>query len=491
MLLAFVPPLTFDPVWWRVDDPDHPDAIARSATGSILAAPPTDGTPYRRESVPVPDAWDSEAVTVTNADVWHADGLTGAGVSVAVFDLGWFAGNTDPAEVGDVVTHDCFTSPSCLPEIDVWRPNLALEGGAHGWACAEVIHDIAPDATLHLVRANSFTMYENAVAWAVSEGIDVVSMSLSFYNDSFYDGTGPHDRLMRDVEAAGVLFVKSAGNTALQHWSGPFTDADTDGLLDGDAGDGMLVDLPGDDATVFVAWNQFDRCGDTDLDAALLDLDGRIVLESEAVQLPEDPSGEGPQCSPTERLQGATPGPGVYRIEVRQRRGSRVGLEVDVQTRTGELLSPTASGSTSDPAAHPLAATVGAVRASRYWDGAPEVFSSGGPTNGGVPKPDVFGPDGLSTAAFGPTGFYGTSASTPAVAGLVALVLEDDPSLTPREAFERVQGWAHDTGDVAGRARLPARDPSAPGCGRHPLVLAIPLLSLWLPRRRLRTTEEP
>jgi hypothetical protein len=129
MLLALVPPATFDPSWWRVDDPDRPDAIARSATGSILAAPPTDGTPYRRESVPVPDGFESEALGVTNADVWHADGLTGDGVSVAVFDIGWFGGTTDPDEVGEVVTHDCFTSPSCLPPIDVWRPNLALEGG--------------------------------------------------------------------------------------------------------------------------------------------------------------------------------------------------------------------------------------------------------------------------------------------------------------------------------------------------------------------------
>jgi hypothetical protein len=488
MLLALVPPV-FDPVWWRVDVPDHPDAITHSATGAVLASPPTDGTPYRRESIAIPDGWETEGSEITNADLWHADGVTGEGVDVAVFDVGWFAGDTDPAAAGEVITHDCYTSPSCLPEIDIFRPNLADEGGNHGWACAEVVHDVAPGVTLHLVRADSFTMYENAVAWAISAGIDIVSMSLSYYNDSFYDGTGPHDTLIRDLEAADVLMVKSAGNTALQHWVGPFDDTDGDGLLDGDAGDGLYVDLPGNDATVFVAWDQYGpRCGDTDLDAFLVDLEGRIVLERTNAQEPA--VADGPQCAPVERLAGAIPGPGIYEIQVRHTRGSRVGLRVDVQTRVGDLLHPVAAGSTPDPASHPLVAAIGAVRTVRYWDGAPEPFSSVGPTNAGDPKPDLLGPDGLSTAANGPAGFYGTSASAPAFAGLLALAMADDPSLTPRQAFERLQGWAHDAGDGAGRARLPTRSPTSGGCGGHPLVLAIPLLSLWSPRRRLRLTEE-
>ena len=87
-------------------------------------------------------------------------------------------------------THDCYGHRSCDLPIDTIRPTYRHETGGHGIACAEVIHSIAPGAELHLVRVNGLTTLENAADWAVREGIDLVSMSMSFFNESFYDGTG-------------------------------------------------------------------------------------------------------------------------------------------------------------------------------------------------------------------------------------------------------------------------------------------------------------
>ena len=86
---------------FRVDDPDYPNAVARSRTGAVIIGPPPPGTPYRWEPIGEPDIWRAtEALEVTNADLWHDSGLTGKGVKIAVFDIGWFEGDADPSEIG-------------------------------------------------------------------------------------------------------------------------------------------------------------------------------------------------------------------------------------------------------------------------------------------------------------------------------------------------------------------------------------------------------
>jgi MYXO-CTERM domain-containing protein len=78
-------------------------------------------------------------------------------------------------------------------------------------------------------------------------------------------------------------------------------------------------------------------------------------------------------------------------------------------------------------------------------------FSARGPTADGRIKPDVAGPgSGTTTVQFGTTdqyvGFSGTSAATPLVAGLVALVLEARPTLTAQELAELLRSTASQAG---------------------------------------------
>lgn len=473
----------------RVDDPHHPDAIAVSATGALLLGPPSPGVPWRWETVAEPDMLAPEAVEVTHADLWHADGLTGKGVKIAVFDLGWFAGEADPSVVEPYQTHDCWAHPSCELPIDIYRPRLASEDGAHGWACAEVVRAIAPDAELHLVRVNAFTQFENAAAWAIREGIDVITMSMSFYNASFYDGTGSFAEPVEALERHGVLLVTSAGNDGRAHWRGPFLDVDGDGRMDLDGANGLDVWLSAGPRTLYLNWNQHGRCGDTDLDIYVYDADRNIVGRSEGVQ-----ERGADQCQPVERVRAHAQEDGWYRVEVVHKAGTAAHLEVDLLGRGGVAFGTNQpEGSVVDPASHPLAVAVGAVRASNYLRGSVEAFSSRGPTSAGLAKPDIAGPNGVSTHAIGAGGFFGTSASSPAVAALVALILEDDPSLTPRQAFTRLQGWAldHRPGFSqpdprwgAGKARLPVRDPVELPCGRRPLVMPLLFLPFWWRRRR-------
>ena len=85
--------------------------------------------------------------------------------------------------------------------------------------------------------------------------------------------------------------------------------------------------------------------------------------------------------------------------------------------------------------------------------GAIEPFSGRGPTTDGRVKPDLVGPDGTSSSIYGPangclSGFLGTSAATPHVAGAAALVLDAQPGLGPTD----VQGILEQRATPAGAA---------------------------------------
>ncbi len=477
----------------RVDEPDHPLALISSSRGSMLAEPPGDDIPWRRVSIPEVDgysAWEAEGALQT--DAWVAAGYDGAGVRVAVFDVQWFNAATRPEELGEIETWDCGAHDSCELPMDTLRPWHSYEEGSHGVACAEVIRDLAPGVELHAVRVNGLTTLENAVAWAVRHDVDLVSMSMSMFSESFYDGTGAVNELMGDLADAGVLMVTSAGNYATEHWLEEFRDDDLDGWHEFEGSSEYLpIYLSGGGRRrVLVNWDQYHHCGDTDLDVYVWADSGELVGRSEDRQGEESDG-----CHPSESVSAYAEEDGWYYMQIRRAAGDPA-LRFSIFTRGGDIWQAMEEGSISDPGTHPSVFTVGAVRATSYLSAQAESFSSRGPTHGGLAKPDIAGPDGLSSSVYGETGFYGTSASTPAVVAALAILMSADPELGPYEAAERLRSYAlsdratwdaPDTALGAGYARLPPLDERHRGCGDRPLIL--PVL-LWWPfvglRRRLR-----
>lgn len=482
---------------YRVDVPNYPGALSSSEHGSMLSTPPTDGTPWRWAAIGQPDAivptgdivaW--EALEAMGIPRWHDAGYDGSGVKIAVLDVQWYGTDIDDVELGMMETHDCFVHPSCEQPIDTIRPTFSFETGAHGLACAEVIRDIAPGATLHLVRVSGLTTMENAVAWAIREDIDIISMSLSFFNESFYDGTGDINGLLNQLTAAGILMVTSAGNYADQHHRDTFTDRNQDGFHDFTEPEGLSVYLPQGRSTMYLLWDQFRSCGRTDLDMYVMNTQGDVVGWSADGQSIDQDS-----CFPGERLSAYAEEEGWYYINIKHA-GGAADARFDVHTRRGSLLEPVVEGSITDPGTSPLALTVGAVRATQYTTADVESFSSQGPTNGGLAKPDLAGPNGLSTSVYGPTGFYGTSASTPAVVGALALVMSREPNIDSLTAAQRLRSWAlridgaptwapANSGEGAGRAHLPDPDLLDGGClGRQQALVALPLAWIIAGMRR-------
>jgi len=485
----------------RVDVPDLPGAVASSEYGSVFEGDPgLAGVVGRPEALAEVDLVEATgALQALDASPWHAAGHTGAGVKIAVFDSQWRDWEALERELSPVSTHDCFDHRSCAQPLDSYLRYTS--SGRHGVACAEVIRDIAPDADLYLVRVTSLTSLENAVAWAIREDIDIISMSLSFFNESMYDGTGPVNRPMDDLAAAGVLMVTSAGNYAEEHWMGRFSDTDRDGIHEFAPGDeGTWVYWDAGSRRLDVTWNDWDRCGDTDLDVYVYDETDALVGKSVRDQLLPDDRADDQGCSPVERVTVNVRDTGWHRVVVHRKRGD-ADPTIHLFARAGELYTPVVEGSIVDPGTHPSVLTVGAVRRDDYLFAPPESFSSWGPTVNGIPKPDIAGPDGLSTVTYGDSGFFGTSAATPAVAGALAVTMSRTPGMSAWEAADELKAWAesdratwdgHDPALGAGKARLPALSGADSGCGFGrilPMVVLLPGLGLRRRSRRTRRTR--
>jgi hypothetical protein len=160
----------------------------------------------------------SEGVSLTKASTWHTAGHTGAGVNVAVFDLG-FTGWQSLQASGDLPSGSNLVAKD-YSSIYSFSPDTA--GLAHGAACAEIVRDMAPDSRLYMYAfgtdvelGNAIDDYRSAVA-----GLRVATMSVVFANAGPYDGTGPINTMINNAQSSGILWVNSAGNNQRAHWSG-------------------------------------------------------------------------------------------------------------------------------------------------------------------------------------------------------------------------------------------------------------------------------
>lgn len=472
--------------------------------------------PYATSVDPGP----SQAVAASGADAWHAAGQTGAGVKLAVIDLGFgtaqeYSSELDAGHLGagtQLENEDCTDS-----DLDP----TPWTGDSHGLAVAEVAQQQAPGAQLYLYCVASPEGLSQAVLSLTAAGVPIASSSLGWYLDSRGDGTGVAGSVASSVRYArqhGVLWVNSAGNEVPQHYSGRLADSHGDHYLD--MGGTSLDDYPYESNFYFTAPGS--AAAPTGLDfffqwdewpAAA----HRLTLEAYGVQCTADfGSGGFDDCQgqtlPTRTATNATGGqPGleidttndtgfvqIWELDVHFPGTFTAGLRYDLFAAGDsyydssdlscatyddagfctQFSAPAQNGSLLVPANSPYALSVGAVDAGSGFggdDGATgslEPYSSQGPTISGRVAPDLAGWDGLSSDVSDfASGFYGTSAAAPSVAGAAALVEGANPALDAAQvqAFleQRAQGGApaNPPTDQTGHGTLTLGDPPPAGSG--------------------------
>ena len=418
----------------------------------------------RYPHVPRPKAV-SQGLSLHGADAYQAAGYDGSGTHVGVLDVGFDGWDALPNDL-----------PVFGAGAVSWAPSIGGPGSnVHGTACAEIIHDLAPGAALSLANFGTGVEFDSQLQWLVDNGVDVVSASIGWDNIYPIDGTGWYAQVVDYYHSQGILYVAAAGNEGQQYWVGPWSDADSDGNHDflANASQNTLVlwDNTGypeweitDPIWVTARWTEpFGGSSfDLILDVYIADPADPTTVVTALATGDEVQDGAG---DPLERASYTATLPADQLIVARLSKyapsqaapaglwvkvHAGASLPVEYQVRAGSLSTPSDANN---------ALAVGAVQQNDLYI-AP--YSSEGPTDDGRDKPDVFGISHVDTESYGPwvsdpmePGFNGTSAATPHVSALAALLLDETPSLTNNALWGALVGNVDTTaiqggGDTAG-----------------------------------------
>ncbi|MBD3235405.1 MAG: S8 family serine peptidase [Candidatus Eisenbacteria bacterium] len=351
----------------------------------------------------------SEGLEEIGASAYITAGQGGAGIKVAVLDIGFTGAH---ALLGSELPAD--TRMRAFYGSPAGQGDLSGGGSAHGTACAEIVHDVAPEAALYLVNANSATELDAAVRWLREEGVDIISHSVGWFFGPG-DGTGTLHEIVGGAIDDEIVWVNAAGNQAQAYWEGDFTDTDSDGWHEFAPGDASITASHGggDAVTYVLTWDRWPYSSDLAFD-----------LEVRENGLPGASSFADYAGYPyAYRELDYTPRRTDSRLDVRiQRTAGSAPAHLRLFRVDGGALPEhgLSQGSIVLPADGAHVLSVGAYR---VGEGFLEEFSSRGPTLAGIAKPEICGPDAVSTASSVPGLFAGTSAACPHVAGALALLL--------------------------------------------------------------------
>lgn len=354
---------------------------------------------------------------------WHAKGLRGKGLKVAVLDSGFHQYKTQLGKsLPDKVITRSFRTDG----------NLEAKESQHGILCAEIVHTLAPDAEILLANWEPCqpASFLEAVRWAIESGARIISCSIIMPTWSDGEGGGPIHTELRKLVGDGskrgdVLFFASAGNTADRHWCGIFTETGRGWHDWGKGIDNHL--LPWSENTVSV-----EMCTSQDADLEL-------VVENLASERVEGRCRlfQGEHRTAVVRF---VPKPtGRYAVRIRAV-GKATSERFHLYVLGANLRQSLSAGSISFPGDGPEVVTLGAVEADERRAG----YSSCGPNSAQL-KPDLTALVPF-VSAFRERPFSGTSAAAPQAAGLAAILWAKRPQGTACEIRDFLVKASRDLG---------------------------------------------
>ncbi len=392
-------------------------AAARAAGGGMAETDPDDPG----AAVAARGAVRSEGFERVGADALQALAGDGAGVTIAVLDLGFGSARIPSLQAKRELP------PSARLETRSFDATWGLAGRNaygnatnHGELVAQTVFDYAPAAQYVFVNYHTEQDFQAAVDWLIQRRPDVVVHSNSFIEGPF-DGSGAAAQAVDRAAAAGIAWVNSAGNYAERHWEGQWADADQDDALDWPTTPGWTFQVDaGKPITFALTWDQPDGAEVSDLD---------LVLEERTaaggwseVRASRDSQAAGARSA--ERFTGVPSGDGgEFRVRVVLAAGPPPPGRITLFSREipMDALGDPAPGSVPTPGDADGSITVGAVD---WTNNGLKSYSSRGPTDDGRMKPDITAPTNTRVlTATGPRSVGGTSNAAPNAAGAIALII--------------------------------------------------------------------
>ena len=403
----------------------------------------------------------SEGVALIRAPENHAADAKGQGVKVAVID-GGFKGADKLRD--DIPARRWFR--------DYTHTGIYAGTNAHGTACAEIVHDVAPEAELYLYKVVDIVDLENAKDRCIQNGVAIVNYSATWVGEGFGDGRGLICDIVNDAADNGILWVNAVGNYAQKHYAGFWHDSDDDNRHNFADGDDMVsfVAEIGDLIRVTLTWDDWPiTTADYDLYLYRQDASGNIKEVSKST----DVQGDG--GAPVEFIEYFAVQEGTYGISV-VRVGEAEPKELRVWSWHHDIEYPIPAGSLGIPSDARGALSVGAIHHYQWDLGTVASYSSRGPTADGRIKPDLVAPSGVTTASYGVDRLFGgTSAAAPHVAGAAALLKSANPALSRDDLWQALVESAVDLG-------APGKDDST-GYGKLVLSVSAPQIADVSPGR--------
>jgi subtilisin family serine protease len=450
----------------------------------------------------------SEGDTALNAATARSTfGVDGSGVTVGILSdsynhLGGAATGVAGGELPGPGNPCGYTTPVNVLQDDT------LHGSDEGRAMMEIVHDLAPGASLSFATADFgiFAAADNIRALR-DAGADVIADDVTFVGEPMFQ-EGPIGTAIDDVTSSGVSYFSSAGNSNIS------VSAQEDGSYEAPSyrpttcptsvsafGEGDCHDFyppasaadngadytlaPGGYLVVDLQWAEPWNGVTTDLDLFLIDGTTGTVLDSSVnrnvtnTQEPVEAIGNYVNNTGApknvEVVIGRYSGTATPRLKYVLLRSSGV-TSVEYPTSSGgDIVGPTIFGHNGDRNAITTAAVdVRYLSMPDYYTSPGPVTYYFGPADGTntaallsspevLSKPDLAAVDCVQTSFFPASGYYfcGTSAAAPHAAAVAALMLARYPSLTPAQVLARLNATARavpsgGTADLVGAGLIDA-----------------------------------
>jgi subtilisin family serine protease len=425
--------------------------------GDVAALPETTRLRAPDYCVTLTGSVTTEGDAILRADSVRALGYTGAGVKVGI--------------ISDGVDSLAFAVASGdLPANVEVIPGFAGNGD-EGTAMLEIVHDLAPGASLAFASGFPTALdTENAINALRAAGCDVICDDIGIFTSPYFED-GPVAQTAQAAVDNGVFYCAAAGNHSRKHYEADFSDlgqrteaGQTFNNVHDFGGGDYLVDLTlisGYRVDIEFQWsNRFGAATD-DYDMRLSD--GTNILATSAKLFGNN--------DPIERLRYTPSSNGTGYILINRSSGGAARLEFFILDPFN-LITPfehvVGVGSIVGHQSAPGVFAVGAIAANDPGYDNVESFSSQGPCLIYYPtlvnrnKPEACGIDRVSVTGVGfVTPFPGTSAAAPHIAGVAALLLQARPGTTPAVLRNALQAGAADIEApgydfVAGSGRIDA-----------------------------------